>query len=174
MIIKPNICVAYNSFEYAATTNPEVVATLVELCLGAGANRVRVMDFPLAERPRRPTASAASPRRWRRPAARWRSCPHSSSRTVDIPQGVDLKQCAIYQDALEADLLINVPIAKHHSMARLTLGMKNLMGLIQNRGDARQLPAAAAGYRLGPRARADGDRCRAHPGGQRTHRRQPG
>ena len=46
VIVKPNICVAYHTPEYAATTNPEVVATLVRLCLGAGARRVRVMDQP--------------------------------------------------------------------------------------------------------------------------------
>ena len=46
MIIKPNICTDYYSYEYAATTNPIVVATLVSLALGAGASRVRVMDNP--------------------------------------------------------------------------------------------------------------------------------
>ena len=46
VIIKPNICTDYYPFEYAATTNPIVVATLVKLAFGAGARRVRVMDFP--------------------------------------------------------------------------------------------------------------------------------
>jgi uncharacterized protein (DUF362 family) len=46
VIIKPNICTDYYSFEYAATTNPIVVATLVNLAFGAGAGRVRVMDNP--------------------------------------------------------------------------------------------------------------------------------
>ena len=46
VIIKPNICTDYYSFEYAATTNPIVVATLVSLALAAGAGRVRVMDNP--------------------------------------------------------------------------------------------------------------------------------
>lgn len=44
VIIKPNICVSYRSFEYAATTNPEVVGALTSLSLNAGAKRVRVMD----------------------------------------------------------------------------------------------------------------------------------
>ena len=48
VIIKPNICVSYRTPEYAATTNPEVVAALVALCLGAGAKRVRVMDHPFS------------------------------------------------------------------------------------------------------------------------------
>ncbi len=39
----------------------------------------------------------------------------------------------MYDEVLNADVLINVPIAKHHSLARLTLGMKNLMGVIFNR-----------------------------------------
>src|SRR5512140_2739052 len=46
VIIKPNISVAYYSYQYAATTNPWVVGQLVRLCKGAGARRVRVMDLP--------------------------------------------------------------------------------------------------------------------------------
>ena len=51
VIVKPNICVDYHPPEYAATTNPTVVATLVTLCLGAGARRVRVMDTPFGGTP---------------------------------------------------------------------------------------------------------------------------
>jgi len=54
--------------------------------------------------------------------------------STDIPEGVDLKRTKAFKDALEADVLIDVPIAKHHGSARLTLGMKNLMGLILDRG----------------------------------------
>ena len=46
VVIKPNICVAYHSYEYAATTNPWVVGALVKLCLEAGAKQVQVLDFP--------------------------------------------------------------------------------------------------------------------------------
>ncbi len=48
VIVKPNICNAYNGPEYASTTNPEVVAALVTLALEAGAKRVRVMDAPFS------------------------------------------------------------------------------------------------------------------------------
>ena len=54
-------------------------------------------------------------------------------RLFDIPDGIDIRQWAVYTDCLETDVLINVPIAKHHSLARLTLGMKNLMGIIDKR-----------------------------------------
>ena len=46
VIVKPNICVAYHTYEYAATTNPWVVGALVKMCLEAGARSVRVMDYP--------------------------------------------------------------------------------------------------------------------------------
>ncbi|MGQ9665931.1 MAG: DUF362 domain-containing protein, partial [Anaerolineae bacterium] len=53
VIIKPNICNAYHGPEYASTTNPEVVAALVKMCLEAGARRVRVMDLPFAGTPQK-------------------------------------------------------------------------------------------------------------------------
>ena len=46
VIVKPNICVAYHSYEYAATTNPWVVGTLVKMAFEAGAASVKVMDNP--------------------------------------------------------------------------------------------------------------------------------
>ena len=46
VIVKPNICIANHEYQYAATTNPWVVAALVKLCFEAGAARVRVMDYP--------------------------------------------------------------------------------------------------------------------------------
>jgi uncharacterized protein (DUF362 family) len=52
---------------------------------------------------------------------------------TEIPSGLDLKTLDIYEDVLNTDVLINVPIAKHHADAKLTLGMKNLMGVINHR-----------------------------------------
>ena len=48
VIIKPNIGPAMRTYEYAATTNPWLVAAVVKLCLEAGAGRVRVMDKPFS------------------------------------------------------------------------------------------------------------------------------
>jgi uncharacterized protein (DUF362 family) len=53
---------------------------------------------------------------------------------TEAPYGRRLTQIKIYQDILAADLVINVPIAKHHHTAGLTLGCKNLMGVIPNPG----------------------------------------
>ena len=60
VIIKPNICTDYYSYEYGATTNPTVIATLVQLCQGAGAGRVRVMDMPFGGSQKARTLRAGS------------------------------------------------------------------------------------------------------------------
>jgi uncharacterized protein (DUF362 family) len=135
VIIKPNICVDYRTPEYAATTNPEVVAALVELCLAEGARRVRVMDMPFAGTPQ--TAYARSGIADAVKAAGGSSLEvmnPAKYRETAIPEGRDLKSCSVYQDLLSADVVINVPIAKHHSLARLTLGGKNLLGVVENPG----------------------------------------
>ena len=54
---------------------------------------------------------------------------------VGLKNGVALQQWEFYKPALDADRLINLPIAKDHSISTLTLGMKNIMGVIGgNRG----------------------------------------
>ena len=72
VIIKPNICNAQNTFEYASTTNPDVVAELVNLCIEAGAKRVRVLDQPFSGTAREAYKKAASATRLKKPAGRWR------------------------------------------------------------------------------------------------------
>jgi uncharacterized protein (DUF362 family) len=134
VIIKPNICVAYHTPEYAATTNPEVVGSLVALCLSAGARRVRVMDFPFGGTAQQAYSRSGIEEAVRGAGGQMEVMSSIKFREAAIPDGIDIKKWPVYGDALDANVIINVPIAKHHSLARLTLGMKNLMGLIQNRG----------------------------------------
>ncbi len=134
VVIKPNICVAYHNPEYAATTNPEVVGSLVTLCLGAGAKRVRVMDFPFGGTAQQAYSRSGIDEAVRTAGGQMEIMANMKFREVAIPEGVDIKKWLVYGDALDANVIINVPIAKHHSLARVTLGMKNLMGLIQDRG----------------------------------------
>jgi len=133
VIIKPNICNASHTFEYASTTNPEVVGTLVSLCLGAGAKRVRVMDYPFSGMPQTAYDVSGIAEAVKTAGGEMEVMSAFKYQEVEIPLGQDLKSVFVYRDALDVDVLINVPIAKHHSMSRLTLGMKNLMGLILDR-----------------------------------------
>ena len=45
-------------------------------------------------------------------------------------KGAWLKEWDIIQDFVEADKIINVPLVKHHSLCRLTMGMKNWLGAV--------------------------------------------
>jgi uncharacterized protein (DUF362 family) len=134
VIIKPNICTDYYTFEYGATTNPVVVATLVRLALGAGAKRVRVMDYPFGGTAESAYAKSGIADAVKDAGGEMELMNRNKFRATHIPEGKSLKDCVMYQDALDCDLLIDVPTAKHHSLAGITIGSKNLMGLIQNRG----------------------------------------
>jgi uncharacterized protein (DUF362 family) len=132
VIIKPNICVDYRSYEYGATTNPMVVAALVELCLGAGARRVRVMDLPFGGSPERAYVNSGIADAVKAAGGQMEVMNRAKFRETEIPYGRDITSWPIYQDILTADLVIDVPVAKHHSLARLSLGGKNLLGVVLN------------------------------------------
>jgi uncharacterized protein (DUF362 family) len=130
VIIKPNICVDYHPPEFAATTNPTVVATLVALCLEAGAGRVRVMDTPFGGTAESAYVVSGIEEAVRAAGGQMEVMSPVKYARFDIPQGRDLSSWEFYRDVLETNVLINVPIAKDHSLARLSLGGKNLLGVI--------------------------------------------
>jgi uncharacterized protein (DUF362 family) len=132
VIIKPNICVNYNPPEFAATTNPDVVGALVRLCLGAGARRVRVMDMPFGGTPESAYAISGIEAAVKAAGGEMEVMNRAKFVKSAIPQGKNIQEWEIYRDVLTTDVLINVPIAKHHSLARLSLGLKNLLGVASN------------------------------------------
>lgn len=127
VVVKPNI--AWDRLpEQAATTNPAVVAAVVELCLKAGARQVKVFDRTCND-PRRSYDTSGIAKAAEEAGASVDYTLDRKFRPVSIPQGASMKEWLIYEDAARADVLINVPIAKHHSISRLTLGLKNMMGI---------------------------------------------
>jgi uncharacterized protein (DUF362 family) len=130
VVIKPNISVDYHTPEYAATTNPDVVAALVKLALGAGAKRVRVMDMPFGGTPESAYTITGIAAAVKAAGGEMEVMSPVKFAKFDIPNGKSIQSWEIYRDIMEADVLINVPIAKHHSLARLTLGGKNLLGAV--------------------------------------------
>jgi len=127
VMIKPNIGWDRTP-ELAATTNPEVVKTLVEIAFEAGAKEVTVMDNTINQA--------------QRCYARSGIAEAAKSAGAKVPfvnefrlkkmalKGEWLKEWDVFTDFVETDKLINVPIAKHHSLSRLTIGMKNWLGAI--------------------------------------------
>jgi uncharacterized protein (DUF362 family) len=127
VMIKPNIGWDRTP-ELAATTNPEVVKTLVELCFEAGAKEVTVMDNTTNQAQRCYARSGIAE------AAKSAGAKVPFVNTFRLKKmalrGEWLKDWEVFTDFVEVDKLINVPIAKHHSLCRLTLGMKNWLGAI--------------------------------------------
>ena len=132
VIVKPNMCVNYSTFEYAATTNPTVVGTLVRMALEAGAKRVRVMDTPYTGDPETAYKTSGIQDAVIAAGGEMEVMSRVKYANFALPGGRDIHSWPIYRDVLEADVLINVPIAKHHGSSRLTLGCKNLMGIVQD------------------------------------------
>ena len=134
VILKPNICTDYRTYEYGATTNPEVMAALVKLCLGAGAKRVKVMDNPFGGPPESAYARSGIADAVHAAGGEMVIMHRAKFQTTAIPDGISIQEWNVYQEILDADVVINVPIAKHHSGAGLSLGAKNLIGVVSGPG----------------------------------------
>jgi uncharacterized protein (DUF362 family) len=134
VLVKPNLGWARKP-DQAATTNPEVVAEIVRLCREAGAREVKVMDHPV-DRPdslvlrmtglESPVKEAGGKLALATSAAMYQQ--------VSLPKGKAIKTTDVLRDLLKADVFINVPIAKVHNSTGLTLGLKNLLGVVWDRG----------------------------------------
>jgi uncharacterized protein (DUF362 family) len=133
VIIKPNICHSYYSYEYAATTNPWVVGALVKMAFEAGAKKVQVMDNPFGGTAEEAYVVSGIEEQVKEAGGEMIVMPRVAFVQREVVNGLDLKNIFIYEGIFEADAFINVPIAKTHSLAKLTLGMKNLMGVVQSR-----------------------------------------
>ncbi len=127
VVIKPNMAWDRTP-EQAANTNPQVVASVVRLCFEAGAKTVKVLDNPV-EDARRVYVQSGIAQAAREVGA---ETPYMDSRKFRkmTLNGEALKKWEIYEDMVEADKVINIPIAKHHSLGGVTMAMKNWMGAI--------------------------------------------
>jgi len=143
VVVKPNIGWDRTP-EQAANTNPQVVAEVVRLCFEAGARKVKVFDRTVND-PRRCYVQSGIREAADILGADVQYVSERKFREVDL-KGETLRSWPIYQDVMEADRVINVPVAKHHGLATLTLAMKNWMGVMGgNRSRIHQrLPSALA------------------------------
>jgi uncharacterized protein (DUF362 family) len=141
VVLKPNIGWDRAPAQ-AADTDPEFVVAVAEMCLAAGAKEVRVFDRTCND-PRRCYVNSGIQEAVERFARANRAGDalriyHVEDRKfvrTAIPNALALKEWDLYRDALDADKIVNLPIAKHHSLAGVTLGLKNMMGIMGgNRG----------------------------------------
>jgi uncharacterized protein (DUF362 family) len=127
VVLKPNIAWDRTP-EQAANTNPEVVAEVARQCWQAGAKRVIVTDVSCNE-PRRCFQRSGIQAAAQAEGAEVILPDPELYREVDLG-GVVLKSWPVFTPFLEADKIINLPIAKHHGLVGVTLGMKNWYGIL--------------------------------------------
>lgn len=127
VVVKPNIGWDRKP-EQAANTDPIVVATLVTMAFEAGAKKVKVFDNT-CNTERRCYERSGIEEAAKGAGADVFFTEERKFKKVNL-KGEKLKEWPVYKDALDADKIINVPVAKHHTLARLTLSMKNFMGLV--------------------------------------------
>jgi uncharacterized protein (DUF362 family) len=134
VVIKPNVGWD-RPVHVCANTNTEVLRAVIEMVLEAGARDVRIVDHPVdSQNPVRAfehsgmnalakeTGIEAYPVQQREGYVR-----------VEIPHGVTLKSAEVIREVLDADVLINVPVAKSHACTKFTGALKNWMGIVYDR-----------------------------------------
>jgi uncharacterized protein (DUF362 family) len=130
VVVKPNI--GWDRMPiHAANTTPDVVAAVVRAAYDAGAKKVVVAD-----------GSCNDPNRCFQRSGIWRAAYQAGAEVV-LPQehrfrtmrlkGDVLDEWPIFTTLVDADKVINVPIAKHHNLAKFTAAMKNWYGVLGGR-----------------------------------------
>jgi uncharacterized protein (DUF362 family) len=130
VVVKPNI--GWDRLPiHAANTNPHVVGAVVKLAFDAGAKKVIVAD-----------GSCNDPSRCFQRSGIWRTA-YALGAEVVLPaehrfrttriKGEVLDEWPIFTTLVDADKVINVPVAKHHNLAKYTAAMKNWYGVLGGR-----------------------------------------
>jgi uncharacterized protein (DUF362 family) len=133
VVVKPNMGWDRTS-DQAANTNPIVVRAIVEEALRAGAGKVKVFDRSCNDERRCYVNSGMTAALKGMRNVELKYIENERFKKVEL-RGKVLSEWELYDEALNADVFINVPVAKHHQLTGLTLGLKNVMGVMGgNRG----------------------------------------
>ncbi|GHT75471.1 hypothetical protein AGMMS50262_10880 [Bacteroidia bacterium] len=133
VVIKPNIGWDKRP-DFAANTNPELVGELVKQCMSAGAKKVTVFDHTCDNWQKCYTNSGIKEAVEAAGGVIVPANDASYYKPVTLPQAMQLKKTTIHQALLEADVWFNVPVLKNHGGAKMSIAMKNYMGIVDDRG----------------------------------------
>lgn len=132
VVVKPNI--GWDTVpERAANTNPELIGRIVKHCLDAGAKEVYVFDNTCDEWTKCYKNSGIEQAA---KDAGGKIAPGNTENyyvQVDIPGAKSLTQAKVHELILDSDVFINVPVLKNHGSAKMSIAMKNLMGVVWDR-----------------------------------------
>ncbi len=133
VLVKPNIGWD-TSPERAGCTNPKLVSRIIQHCFDAGAKNVYVFDHT-CEYWKNCYSNSGIEKAAKDAKAKVVSGENESYyHDTTIKQGKKLKKALVHELLLESDVFINVPILKNHGSTDITIGMKNLMGVVWDRG----------------------------------------
>lgn len=133
VLIKPNIGWARTP-DTGADTNPDLVAEVVKECLDAGAKKVYVFDHTCNNWKECYDLSGIKTKASEAGAEVVPGNSESYFSEVEIPQAKILKKTKVHDILLDSDVFINIPVIKHHGSTKLTNAMKNMMGVVWDRG----------------------------------------
>ena len=133
VVIKPN-CGWMRTPQQAANTNPQVVAAMVDICKSAGASKVTIIEHT-CDSPSQLVFNISGLKAAADQSGAQLVSAHTRNlyQAVKIPNATKLSDAEMLTAIAEADCFINIPVAKHHSATKLSLGLKNLMGTVWDR-----------------------------------------
>jgi uncharacterized protein (DUF362 family) len=128
--LKPNIVTGRLSGQ-GVTTNPRVVEALIKLALEAGARRILVVEGSGYGSPTGEAFVLSGIREAaERNGAEVVDVDEDELVEVEVPDPLVLRRVSVSKRFYEADVRVNVPVMKTHDQMLMTLGMKNLKGVI--------------------------------------------
>jgi uncharacterized protein (DUF362 family) len=146
VFIKPNMVTlpwahqGRNPFKLGECAKPEVIITVAEQCLKAGASEVIIGDG--SQMPRFDwkyatylDSSTNMVEECERLNSRYKgqvrlSCLEvDTPRWIEVPTDISLKKVAVSSLVTEADRIISIPVIKTHMWAKLSLSLKNFIGI---------------------------------------------
>ncbi|NOZ22220.1 MAG: DUF362 domain-containing protein [Planctomycetes bacterium] len=137
VLLKPNL-ISEKSYETGVVTNPHVVKVVAELVKEAGAGKVFVGDGAAVGHTATGALEAAGYHDVLGPIGVELIDLHKGEFVlVPIPNGVVFRKLRIARPVLEAQVVINLPVPKTHDVFPLTLGLKNMKGVIHPRDKRR-------------------------------------
>lgn len=133
VFLKPNMSFP-NPPEWGSTTHPEVIRTVVKMCAEAGAKRIIAADYPMRRAESCLERSGMTALAAELPEMSFVQLSEDKHfEMVAAPDAVEFKEVGVAKLLRKADVFINLPSAKAHSGTTVSFGMKNLMGVIQDR-----------------------------------------
>jgi len=132
VVIKPNAAWSRTPAQ-AACTHPLLVAETIKMSQRFGAGKVEVVEHSCDNHRSAFRISGIKEAVEKAGAPMYSLSETDDYVPVAIPEARTLKKAEISRKILQADLFVNMPIAKVHGAGRLTMAMKNHMGTVKDR-----------------------------------------